>query len=88
MVPHRFFPDRMPPDLADEIIAAGHQAVDVRHYLIWSRYPITRVEPTRNGWRVRVEDARYDARGGAGSLSGVETIVGEEDLTGGTGRGP
>jgi len=87
IVPHRSFPEGVPPDLADEIIVAGHQAVDVRHYLTWSRYPITRVEHTRNGWRVRVEDARYDARVGAGSLSGVETIVGEEELSGGIGGG-
>lgn len=87
IVSHRSFPERMPRDLADQIIAAGHEAVDVRHYLTWSRYPITRVEPTSNGWRVRVEDARYDARGAAGSLSGVETIVEEEDLPGGTGGG-
>jgi len=58
-----------------DIVSAAHTVPDVRHYLVWSRYPITRVTPHPDGWSVRVEDARYDARAGAGSLRGVETVV-------------
>jgi hypothetical protein len=48
---------------------------DVMHYLVWSRFPYYRVTPEPGGFRVRIADVRYDARG-AGSLSGVEVSVG------------
>lgn len=82
-VPARSLPDGMASAVGDEIIRAAFRAPEVADYLTWSRYPIIRVEDRGNGWRVRVGDARYDARPEAGTLGGVETLVRPEDLRGG-----
>lgn len=56
------------------VLEAAIRDPDVRSYLVWARYPFFVAESRDDAWRVRVGDARYDARGG-GSLSGVETLV-------------
>jgi len=75
VVPELSVTDRLDAGEVADIVSAAYAVPDVRHYLVWSRYPITRVTPHPDGWTVRVEDARYDARAGAGSLAGVETVV-------------
>jgi inner membrane protein len=82
IVPVLSTPVGMPDDLADRVVRAAHRVPDVAHYLVWSRYPITRIEPAGDGWRVIIQDARYDERGDTGSLSGVETFVAAADLDG------
>lgn len=82
MVPALTTPVGMPAELADRIIGAAHRVPDVAHYLTWSRYPITRIDPGDGGWRVIVQDARYAEREEAGSLRGVETFITAADLEG------
>jgi inner membrane protein len=79
IVPALTTPVGMPEALADRIVRAAHRVPDVAHYLIWSRYPITRIEPAGDGWRVIIQDARYDEGRDAGSLSGVETYIASPD---------
>lgn len=62
------------PAVLARVLEAARTDPDVRSYLVWSRYPVIRITPRDGGWRVRVQDARYDDQG-SGSLSGVETLV-------------
>jgi len=66
---------------------------EARHYLVWARYPYAVVSRADAGWRVRFSDVRYDDRGEAGSLAGVEVLVEgasgpPEDATGRTDGAP
>ena len=54
---------------------------DVANYLVWSRFPMWRVERSPGGLRVTVGDARYTQR--TGGLSGLSV-----ELHGRTGTGP
>jgi inner membrane protein len=66
-------PGLTPAELEHAIAAAAEQP-DVIHFLSWARFPYYRVtDEGGEGYRVRISDARYDARGG--SLAGVELRV-------------
>lgn len=83
LVPHVTLDDATAPAEGERVLAAARAVPAARHYLTWSRYPWARV--TRDGsggWSVRFGDARYDERGGVGSLSGVAVHVGPHDLGG------
>jgi len=79
------FPDRalplvdalggVPPADVQDILARAREHPDVRHYLVWARYPYVRVEVDGAGWQVVYADARYDDVPTAGSLSGVRVQV-------------
>lgn len=57
------------------VLRAARDIPDVRHYLVWSRYPYAIVSRDRDAWMVRYSDARYDDRAGAGGLGGVTVRV-------------
>ena len=54
-------------------IAAARLDPDVAHYLVWSRFPVWRVDRADGGFQVGVGDARYPGRGGG--LSGLTVGV-------------
>jgi len=59
---------RVPRDAVIDAAAATPRA---RNYLVWSRFPIFRVDTLPDGYRVRITDARYPDMGEAGGLGGV-----------------
>jgi inner membrane protein len=72
----RISPDTLPGPPATkpttaELIRAADRVPDARDYLVWARFPLYRIQPDGDGWRVRIGDARYSGRGHAGGLSGV-----------------
>lgn len=48
---------------------------NVRHYLVWSRYPFVRTEPVDGGIAVTFGDARFSDGFAAGGLEGLRVIV-------------
>lgn len=83
LVPHVSLDDETAPADGERVLAAARTRPSARNYLIWSRYPWARVTTDGPGaWSVRFGDARYDDRGGAGSLSGVVVRVEHDDLGG------
>jgi inner membrane protein len=69
--------DRAVPrgDWSDPAVARALEHPDVRHYLVWSRFPFVQVEPVEEGTAVTVGDARYPAGTAAGGLEGVRIVV-------------
>lgn len=55
----------------DAVIDAAASTPRARDYLVWSRFPIFRVDTLPDGYRVRITDARYPDMGDAGGLGGV-----------------
>ncbi|HUH11984.1 MAG TPA: metal-dependent hydrolase [Longimicrobiales bacterium] len=70
---------RDPTHLAAARAARNHP--DVRRYLVWARFPFTRVRPAPGGWSVLVGDARYSGAEGGGGLGGVEVYVSAEEVS-------
>jgi hypothetical protein len=73
-----FFPDRVPR--GDWTAAEVRRAMAdsrVRDYLVWSRFPFVRTEPTPAGAAVFFGDARYTNGPSGGSLRGIRVVVGE-----------
>jgi inner membrane protein len=75
VVPFLRQPAGMPAETLASVLAAARAKPDVRHYLIWSRYPHVEVRRSGEEWEVRWSDARYDDGPGAGGLSGVGVRV-------------
>jgi inner membrane protein len=69
-------PGALRPADVEDVLARAREHPDVRHYLVWSRYPYVRIEADGGGWRVVYADARYDDVPAAGSLGGVQVHVG------------
>ena len=57
------------------IAAQARLDPDVARYLVWSRYPVVKIEAEGTGWWVQFSDARYDGRPGASGLSGLRVRV-------------
>jgi inner membrane protein len=68
-------PEDLPAAEAQRVLARAREHSDVRHYLVWSRYPYARIEADGAGWQVVYADARYDDAPEGGSLSGVRARV-------------
>lgn len=68
-------PPEADPQAVEGVLRAARDIPDVRHYLVWSRYPYATVSRDRDAWVVRYSDARYDDRAGAGGLGGVTVRV-------------
>ncbi|MEJ2215340.1 MAG: metal-dependent hydrolase [Gemmatimonadota bacterium] len=72
----RLSPDTLPgsaggkPSVA-AVLQAARSTPQARDYLVWARFPLYRIQRDDGGWRVRIGDARYAGRGGAGALSGL-----------------
>lgn len=75
-VPHLAHPDDVDRDTLERVLGAAREDRDVRHYLVWARYPYVVVRGDGEGWIVRWSDARYDGREDAGGLGGVTVRVG------------
>ena len=69
-------PGDLPAAAVQDVLARAREYADVRHYLVWSRYPYVRLEADGAGWQVVYADARYDDMPEAGSLGGVRVLVG------------
>ena len=63
--------DVVPRVPRDAVIDAAAATPRARDYLVWSRFPIFRVDTLPDGYRVRITDARYPDMGEAGGLGGV-----------------
>ncbi|MFS8637605.1 MAG: metal-dependent hydrolase [Gemmatimonadota bacterium] len=63
--------DVIPRVPRDAVIDAAAATPRARDYLVWSRFPIFRVDTLPDGYRVRITDARYPDMGEAGGLGGV-----------------
>jgi len=59
-------------------IEAALSTDDARNFLVWSRFPFYEVRSTEEGYTVRIGDARYADRIGAGSLAGVTVRLDRE----------
>jgi hypothetical protein len=75
VVPRLRIPEGVDPDTAATVLAAAAAEPDVRHYLVWSRYPYARLSREGDGWVARWSDARYDGGEGSGGLGGVAVRV-------------
>lgn len=63
--------DVVPRAPRDAVIDAAAAARRVHDYLVWSRFPVFRVDTLPDGYRVRIGDARYPDMGEGGGLGGV-----------------
>lgn len=63
--------DVIPRAPRDAVIDAAAATRHVHDYLVWSRFPVFRVDTLPDGYRVRVGDARYPGMGDGGGLGGV-----------------
>ncbi len=73
-----FHPDRV--SRGDWTAAEVRRAMTdsrVRDYLVWSRFPFVRTEPTPAGTAVFFGDARYTNGPSGGSLRGIRVVIGE-----------
>lgn len=75
-------PGRVVPrgDWSHPAVVSALQHPDVRHYLVWSRFPWVRVEPVEGGAAVTVGDARYPSGTAGGGLEGVRVVVPEASV--------
>jgi len=71
----RLEPDLLPLDPPNPVVSAAATHPEARHFLIWSRFPWTRIEPVAEGWIVHFHDVRYLDRGSAGALAGIRIQV-------------
>jgi inner membrane protein len=60
----RFDTADVPKNASDPLVAVARQAPNIRAFLIWSRFPLWRLEPVEGGTRVTVGDMRFN--GGPG----------------------
>jgi inner membrane protein len=74
-VPFVDAPSGLSPAAVEELLRRAREQADVRHYLVWSRYPYARIRGDGAGWEVLYADARYDGVAEAGSLGGVRAYV-------------
>ena len=67
-------PGEWPRGAAHPAVERARRVPEARRFLVWSRYPVFRVERTAEGTWVHLDDARYTGPGGR-SFAGVSVRV-------------